>query len=161
MHVSTETEHHSHVVAVDGVGITEQDREIVEVLAQLDSLTTSGVKNELNLDDKMPAYRGLQRLEEAGVVESEEGEPGEGSALPPNIWSITDRAWDADVVKHVRTDSELPLDPVEERDQRIKELEERVDELDDIVERMSNRLEAVEAGEPTPEATWGSIDPSE
>lgn len=161
MHVTTETEHHSHVVAVDGVGITEQDREIVEVLAQLGSLSTSGVKRELHLDDKMPAYRGLQRLEEAGVVESEEGESGEGSAIAPNIWSITDRARDAGVIEHVRTNSDLPLDPVEERDERIEELEERVAELEDIAARIDDRLDAVEVGEDTPGNTWGGIDPTE
>lgn len=161
MHVSTETTHHSHVVAVDGVGITEQDREIVEALVQSGPLTTTGVKRELSLDGKMPAYRGLQRLEEAGVVESEEGEAGKGSALAPNIWSLTDHAWDADVVERVRTDSDLPIDPVEERDGRIAELEERVDELEDFVVRLNDRLDAVEAGEPTSEESWGSIDPAE
>ncbi|ELZ92820.1 hypothetical protein [Haloferax volcanii] len=161
MHVTTETSHHSHVVAIDGTGITEQDREIVEVLVQVGPLTTSGVKRELHLDDKMPAYRGLQRLEEAGVVESEEGESGEGSALAPNIWSISNRAWDAGVVERVRTNSNLPLDPVEERDQRIAELEERVAELEDVVARMNDRLDAVEAGEPAPEVSWGEIDPAE
>jgi|GEM_PF-5547578 len=161
MHVTTETEHHAHAVAVGGVGITDQDREIVEVLVQVGPLSTSGVKRELHLDDKMPAYRGLQRLEEAGVVECEEGESGKGSALAPNIWSLTDRARDAGVVERVRTDSDLPLDPVEERDRRIEELEEDVAELEDVVARMRNRLDAVENGEPTPEGSWGNIDPSE
>lgn len=161
MHVTTETTHHAHVVEVDGVGITEQDREIVEALVQEGEMTTPDIADTLQMDDKMPAYRGLQRLEKAGVVESKEGESGEGSALAPNIWSLNPRAIDAGVVERVRTNSDLPLDPVEERDERIADLEERVGELEDVVARMHNRLDAVEAGEPSPEASWGSIDPAE
>lgn len=161
MHVSTETSHHSHVVAVDGTGITKTDREIVEVLARKGEMTTPDVADTLQMNDKMPAYRGLQRLEKAGVVERREGRSSRGSALSANVWSITDRALDAGVVERVRTDSELPLDPVEERDERIDELEDRVDELESIVERLDDRLETVELGDRSVEDTWGGLDPAE
>lgn len=161
MHVTTETSHHSHVVEVDGVGITAQDREIVEALVQEGEMTTPDVADTLQMDDKMPAYRGLERLEKAGVVERREGDAPRGAARGANIWSLTDRAIDADVVERVRTDTDLPIDPVEERDERIEELEERVDELESTIERLDDRLETIEIGEEPTGNTWGGIDPAE
>jgi predicted ArsR family transcriptional regulator len=161
VHVSTETSHHAHVVAIDGVGITEQDREIVEALVKKGEMSTPDVADTLQMDGKMAAYRGLERLEDAGVVKRRQGQSPNGSALAANLWSLTDRAIDSGVSERVRTNSDLPLDPVEERDQRIDELEERVDELEEIVDRIDDRLETVELSSSSTEQTWAGIDPSE
>ncbi|WP_367176109.1 hypothetical protein [Haloarcula rubripromontorii] len=149
MHVSTETEHPQHAVAVDGVGLTETDLKIVTVLAILpsDECSTTEIHDDMHDDtrDKTQTRRGLKRLRDAGVVDNREVETAtRASGFVAHLWSFTDEAKRRNVIERLRNDTQRPRDPVEERDERIDELEAQADDLWDVIDGLRSRLEYLE-----------------
>lgn len=164
MHVSTETTHPQHTCEVDGVGLTDTAHDIVEALCRLPRHdgSTSDVVDEAHLRDRQEAHRSLRRLENAGVVEGREADVElKGTARKPRRWTLTDVALDVGIVERLRTGSDVPLDPVREREQRIDELEDSVTELRTEIEHLRDEVTGYRANssEPSAGAGWDDIDP--
>lgn len=160
MHATTQTDHPSHAVKVNGVGLTETDRIVVETLCRHPDLEarSRSITARADIDNHTTTHRAIQRLENAGVVttwQSDEELPG--TARTPTMVGLTERAVESGVTERIRLDSEKPLDCVEELEQRVADLEELVEELRDELARAT----AVEDSEADEEHGWGSIDPAE
>jgi DNA-binding Lrp family transcriptional regulator len=164
MHVSTETSHPQHVCEVDGVGLTKTVHDLIEALCRLNlEATTQDITETANLRDRHEARRELRRLEEAGVVVGEEMDVDlRGTVRKPIQWAVTPPAVESQVIERLRAGSDVPLDPVREREKRLSKLEARVDELEHVVEHLQQELDNYRPNdeESTREAGWGNIDPA-
>lgn len=160
MHATTQTDHPSHEVKVNGVGLTEFDRQVVECLLRRPDLEARSrqITARINADNHTRTHRSVERLSDAGVVttwQSDEELPG--TARTPTMVALTERAVDSGVAERIRLDTDKPLDRVEELEQRVADLEELLEELQDELARAT----AVEDSEADEEHGWGSIDPAE
>jgi len=164
MHVTTEVEHPQHVCEVGGVGLTETVHDVVEALCRINLQgSTKDIADEAHARDRQEARRELQRLEEAGVVVSREMNVNlAGTARKPIEWRVTQDALDAGIIERLRAGSEVPLDPVREREQRIADLEDAVEQLRREVDHLQTEYEILLTdSESQPTEGWGNIDPAD
>lgn len=164
MHITTEVEHPQHSCEVGGVGLTETAHDVVEALCRLNlQASTSDITDTAGVRDRQAARRSLRRLEDAGIVVSEEIDVDlAGTVRKPYQWTLTKQALDSGVVEHLRSGSDVPLDPVEERDQRIEDLEDTVSELESEIELLRDKIERLQTNTENQTADpWDGIDPAD
>lgn len=162
MHITTEVDHPQHVCEVQGVGLTETVNDVVEALCRLNyQASTKDITNTAGLRDRQEARRELRRLEDAGVVISKEIDVDlRGTARKPYEWTVTQEALDTRIVERLRAGSDVPLDPVREREQRIADLENTVTELRTEVEHLRDELDGIREDKETPAKDgWEGLNP--
>jgi len=125
-------------VNINGIELKVRDRRAFEVILDANEpVTSTELKNELDLDHTEQVRRCIQRLEDAGVCESwiPELSDDERHIPPARRIRVTDEGERVRDIILIEDPSELSLED------RVEQLETRVETLDDQLEENHEDLE--------------------